>query len=223
MKVQDLMTKNVRTVEAGCSLKDVAALLAEHRIGGVPVLDSAGEAIGVVSKADIVIKERAEPPPRGWHRLFDRAQADEIAAKVSARTAGDAMSSPAVTITPDMPVSIAAERMIEHGINRLPVIKRGELVGIITRHDLVCGFSRADAEIEEEIRADALEGLTWPEAIEVRVSDGEVILRGQADSMFDAESLPVIVRHILGVVSVDAELDTWDIPAERRVTVTTHL
>jgi CBS domain-containing protein len=225
MKVRDLMTTGVRTVRADCSLKDVAAILAEHRIGGMPVVDENGRPIGVITKTDIVIKERAELPERGWRRWFggrDQA-AEEVEAKVHARTAGDAMTSPPVTITPYMPASIAAERMIEHGINRLPVVTRGALVGIISRHDLVRGFSRGDAEIEREIREDTLNGVTGPGGIEMTVLNGEVTLRGHAESMFDAETLPQMIRQVLGVVAVDSELDTWDLPAERRVVVTAHL
>jgi CBS domain-containing protein len=224
VKVEDLMTTGVRTVTPDRTLKDVAALLSEHRIGGLPVVDEHGEPVGVITKADIVIKERGELPQRTWRGWFRRDPgADGLAAKVNARTAGDAMTSPPVTITGDMPVSIAAERMVDHGVNRLPVIRRGQVVGIITRHDLVRAFARGDAEIEREIREDALNGLTWPEAIEVTVRDGEVTLRGQADSLFDAETLPMMIRHILGVVSVDSELNAWDTPAERRVRVTAHL
>jgi CBS domain-containing protein len=223
MKVEDLMTKQVRMVTPARSLKDVAALLSEHRIGGLPVVDEDNEPVGVICKADIVLKERAELPLRRWRPWFRRDRRGELAAKVNARTAGEAMSSPPITITPELPASIAAERMIEHGVNRLPVVRRGKVVGIITRHDLVRGFSRGDAEIEQEIRADALSGLSWPEAIELSVRAGEVTLRGQADSVFDAEALPTMIRHILGVVSVDSELNAWDTPTERRVTVTAHL
>jgi CBS domain-containing protein len=223
MKVEDLMTKQVRTVTPARSLKDVAALLAEHRIGGLPVVDENNEPVGVICKADIVLKERAELPSGGWRRWRRHDEREGLAAKVNARTAGEAMSSPPVTITPEMPASIAAERMIEHGVNRLPVVRRGKIVGIVTRHDLVRGFSRGDAEIEQEIRNDALSGLSWPEAIQLSVRAGEVTLRGQADSVLDAEALPTMIRHILGVVSVDSELRAWDMPAERRVTVTAHL
>ncbi len=166
MKVEELMSKDVQTVTPDRSLKEVAALLARHRIGGLPVVDENDEPVGVICKADIVLKERGEPEPRGWRGWWRPRAPDELAAKVNARTAGEAMSSPPVTITPDMPASIAAERMVEYGVNRLPVIRRGKVVGIITRHDLVREFSRDDAEIEREIREDALNGLTWPEAIE---------------------------------------------------------
>jgi CBS domain-containing protein len=220
MKVEDLMTRNVHAVTRERPLKDVAALLAEHRIGGMPVLDGNRTPVGVITNADIVLKERGptEPPKRG---LFHRKAADDgSTAKAWARTAGDAMSSPAITIAPVMPVASAAEWMIGSGVNRLPVVDaRGRLVGIITRHDLVRVFARSDAEIEREIRDETLSTLSWPEAIEIRVENGEVTLRGQADTVIDAETIPQLVRHVLGVVEVDSELTVWDPARERSLEV----
>jgi len=222
MKVEDLMTRDVRTVGPDTSLKDVAAMLAEHRIGGMPVVDSSCAPLGVVTKADIVLKELAEVPgaKRG---LFGRKKDDGSEAKAAARTAGEAMTAPAVTVSPTMPVSTAAAWMVESGVNRLPVVQRGAVVGIIARHDLVKVFARSDAEIEKEIREDALSGTAWPEAIDVKVCDGEVTLRGQADSIGDAEMLPLQVRHVLGVVAVDSELQAWDSAREKPVKITTHV
>jgi CBS domain-containing protein len=221
MKVEDLMTRDVQTVLPDRSLKDVAAMLAEHRIGGMPVVDEARMPLGVITKADIVLKELADPPTK--RGLFGRKKDDGAETKVAARTAGEAMTAPAVTISPAMPVSTAAAWMVESGINRLPVVQRDALVGIITRHDLVRVFARSDAEIEREIREDALSGIAWPEAIQVEVRNGEVTLRGQADSVDDAEMLPHQVRHILGVVAVDAELQAWDPTREEPIKIATHV
>lgn len=221
MKVEDLMTTNVRAVRPELSLKDAASLLAEHRIGGMPVVDDAGMPVGVISKADIVIKERGEMPKRSWWRFGGGD--DGTAAKVSAQTVGEAMSSPAITIAPDASVSIAADRMVECGVNRLPVVQRDRVVGILTRHDLVRVFARDDAEIEEDIRTDAFEGLTWPDAIQIEVKDGEVTMRGQADTLADAKMLPVQVRHVLGVVSVDSKLSAWDHASEKQVTISSRI
>jgi len=102
-------------------------------------------------------------------------------------------------------------------------VQRGAIVGIITRHDLVKVFARSDAEIEKEIREEALSGTAWPEAIEVKVCDGEVTLRGQADSVGDAEMLPLQVRHVFGVVAVDSELQAWDAAREKPVKITTRV
>jgi len=221
MKVEELMTREVRTVGPDASLKDVALMLAEHRIGGMPVVDGAQAPLGVITKTDIVMKELAEPPvKRGF---FGRQKKDGSEAKAAARTAGEAMTAPAITISPSMPVGTAAAWMVESGINRLPVVQRDALVGIITRHDLVRLFARSDAELEREIREDALAGTAWPDAIQVTVRNGEVMLRGQADTLSDAEALPMQVRQVLGVVAVDSELQAWDASREQPVKITTHL
>jgi CBS domain-containing protein len=219
MKVRDAMTTGVKTVRPDTSLKDAAAILAEHRIGGMPVVDDEGHVLGVVSKADILVKERAESPYRGLHGLLHHGEASAVATKVEARSAGEAMSSPAITVEPSYSVASVAELMIDEGVNRLPVVEDGELVGIITRHDLVRAFVRSDSEIEREIRAEALQGLAWPEALALTVRDGDVTLRGEVDSVFEAEGLPGAIRRIPGVVSVDSELVGWDAESNRKVTV----
>ena len=101
MKVEDLMTTDVRTVGPDASLKDVAALLAEHRIGGVPVVDEGRRPLGVITKADIVMKELADPPVK--RGLFGRKKDDGTEAKVAARTAG--MASLKRSISPSATVA----------------------------------------------------------------------------------------------------------------------
>jgi CBS domain-containing protein len=222
MRVEDVMTRGVRTVTPDSPLKEVAMLLSELRIGGVPVVDAEGAPLGVISKSDILVKEHGEVPRSGWW-IFGRGDDGGAAAKVAAHTAGDAMSAPAITIGPEVPVSIAAERMVSEGIDRLPVVKRGQLVGILARHDLVRLFARSDDELEQEIRSDTLSDIAWPEAIALNVENGEVTLRGQADSRLHAETLPLRVRHVLGVVSVDSELSAWDGARERQIKVTARV
>src|SRR5579872_4038545 len=202
MKIEDLMTRNVRTVTVDHPLKDVAALLAEHGIGGMPVTDEDGRAVGMVCSADIVIKQHAEMPASAHRKLFGRHsdEQDAIASKVSARTAGEAMSSPVIAISPELPTSLAADKMLADGVNRLLVMRNDEIVGIITRHDLVRAFARSDAELEREIRAETARDLSWPDALEISVSGGEVTLRGEVDSVYDAQALPKLVRKLPGVV-----------------------
>ena len=226
MKIEDVMTREVRTVAPECSLKDVAALLAEHGIGGVPVIDEQDNPLGVVTKADIVIKERAEIPEskgRGLRSMFGHSEPNSVAMKVGARTAGEAMSAPPITVSADLPTSLAAEKMLSEGVNRLLVVRRGSLVGILTRHDLVRAFACSDAELEKEIRAEAVSSLSWPDGLELGLHDGEVTLRGEVDSVFDAEVLPRMVRHVLGVVSVDSELRGWDPATKKRVAIIAQL
>jgi CBS domain-containing protein len=223
MKVTDAMTTDVKTVRPATSLKDVAAILSEHRISGAPVVDDAGSLLGVISEADIIVKEGAELPYRGLSSLMHHREAKALATKLEARTAGEAMSAPAITIEGWESLSEAAKFMIEKGVNRLPVVEEGTLVGILTRADLVRAFARSDSEIAREIREDALQGVSFPEDLDMKIENGEVTLRGRVDLKLDAEILPVSIRRVPGVVSVDAELDCWDPEAARKTVVALHL
>lgn len=210
MKVKDVMVTEVTTVAPETSLKDVATILAERGISGLPVVDSGGAVVGVVSEADILLKQTAPEPRRGgvlgW-LLGSPAPED---AKLDARTAGDAMTSPAVTVEPDRPVARAAALMVEKGVNRLPVVRDGELVGIVTRADIVRAFTRDDAEIAREIREDLILKQFWiaPESVTVEVDHGDVKLSGEVEKKSVAELLASFVERVTGVVSVSSSL-SW--------------
>jgi CBS domain-containing protein len=134
----------------------------------------------------------------------------EEAAKLGARSAGEAMTSPAVTIDPGAAVTEAASLMVERGINRLPVVENGKLVGIITRADVVKAFTRDDSELLHEIQEDVILRKFWiaPESVNVTVEDGHVSLSGEVEKQTVAELLASYVEHIPGVVSVRSSL-TW--------------
>jgi CBS domain-containing protein len=210
MKVRDVMTPNVVTVEEDTPLKDVAELLLERKISGVPVVYD-GTVVGVVSETDILYKERgAETERRGtiaW--LFEGPEAEDDD-KLAARTAGQAMTSPPITIKPDRPVARAAAMMLEHRVNRLPVVDHGRLVGLVTRSDLVRAFARSDHEVERSIREDVFLRTLWhsPDAIAIDVSGGEVVLRGEVDSETQADAIQQFTARVPGVVAVDSYL-TW--------------
>jgi CBS domain-containing protein len=216
VKVKDVMTKDPVTVGPDASLKHVADLLIARGITGLPVVGGAGEPVGVVSEADLLVKgagSTAEPRgAHGWRFLFRRAADVETEARLAARTAGEAMSSPAITIGPERQVDEAARTMIEKQVNRLPVIdERGTTIGIVTRADLVRVFSRSDQEIRHEIEHDIIVGTLWtePGRVDVRVHQGEVTLNGRLGNELDAELLPRLVSRVPGVVSVDADL-SWE-------------
>jgi CBS domain-containing protein len=211
MRVEDVMTREVRTVDPATSLKDVARVLTEDGISGVPVVD--GErVVGVVSEADILVKERAINPSRHGLSGLLFSEGVDVGEKLRALTAGEAMTSPAVTITPARPVSEAAGRMIDEQVNRLPVVTDdGVLVGIVTRADLVRAFVRSDAEIAAEIREDVVLRALWivPEQVTVAVEDGAVELSGHVGTRADAELASALTRRVPGVVSVTSNV-TWD-------------
>src|SRR5262249_7019610 len=204
------MTTEVATVGPGTSLKEVARELVERRISGMPVVDDEGHVLGVISEADLIVKERGEPPQRGGllARLLDRDDHDDHA-KLEARVAGEAMTSPAITIESRRLVGAAAALMLDMQINRLPVLKNGQLVGIVTRADLVRAFARAETEIMGEIRSqvDLMQAL-WNDRrhVEVSLDAGEVTLRGTVAKRSGAEILPKVVESVPGVVAVRSDL-----------------
>jgi CBS domain-containing protein len=209
VKVRELMSRDVVAVTLDTPLRDVAKLLIRHGISGVPVCDDHGGLVGVVTEADILRKERGVQPrpggPLAW--LVDGSDVNEMR-KAVARTAGEAMTSPAVTTSPWRTIAEAARLMLEHRVNRLPVLEGNRLAGIVTRADLVRAFSRPDDEIALEITEDAIGDSLWVSRgdVEVDVRDGEVTLRGEVQTRTDAELLARFVSTVPGVVGVRSEL-----------------
>lgn len=210
MKVQEVMTRDVKTVSPEARLKEVAEALVEGRISGMPVVDSSGAVLGVVSEEDIVGKEAGAPPEQS---LLARLLHREGTTKLEARTAAEAMTSPAITIQESREVAEAARTMMEKGVNRLPVVdENGALVGIVTRADLVRAFLRTDAEIERELRENVVLKKLWidPTDLQITVENGEVALRGKVEGKADAELLEYFATRVPGVVSVHSTL-RWTI------------
>jgi CBS domain-containing protein len=205
MRVKELMTRDVLTVTPETPLKYVAALLAEHGISGVPVCDPEGRLLGVVSEADIVYREQGPRQSGLLARLFQRD--DE---KAIARTAGEAMTSPPLTVTPGRPIANVAKMMVKNGVNRLPVVQDDKLIGIVTRADLVRAFLRGDEDIAREIQEDVLEHTLWipSNLVGVEVANGEVTLTGELERRSDAELVPQFVARVPGVLAVTSRL-TW--------------
>jgi CBS domain-containing protein len=209
MLVRDVMTEKVFTVKPDTPLKVVATRMLEYGVSGMPVVD--GESVlGVVSETDVLYKERPAPDRKGLVDWLVHYAEDPPLAKLDARTAGDAMTTPAVTIASGRPLEDAAALMLDLRIDRLPVVDGGYLVGIVTRTDLVRAFTRSDEVIAREIREDGLLRRFWmgPSSVTVEVEQGNVLLEGRVDTEDFAESIVAFTERIPGVVSVESKL-TW--------------
>jgi CBS domain-containing protein len=215
LAVREVMSRPVITVGTETPLKDVARLLIDSGISGVPVVDASGSVLGVISEGDFLVKEQGGKSVH--HRRFasllgDSAETRAQLDKVVARTAGEAMTAPALTIDPARPVHEAAALMTERRINRLPVVDAGKLVGIVTRADLVRAYLRTDAELERTIREDVLLRILWldPAAFKVEVRNGEAIVAGSVDRRSTAEIVAETIRLVPGIV--DAQVDVrWSV------------
>ena len=205
MKVADAMSGDVVTVTPETPLKDAAALLAQHRISGLPVLE-AEAVVGVISEADIVTRSTGRRESRSLLEALVAGDRDE--GNMAAARVGETMSAPAITISPERQVAEAARVMVERGVNRLPVVEGSRLVGILTRADLVRAFVRPDEELEREIRSDVAETALWIDSpsLDVTVDRGAVRLAGEVERRADAELLELFTAAVPGVVSVDSQL-----------------
>ncbi len=214
MKVSDVMTRQVLTARPEMSLRDLALLLSEHRISGMPVLDASGSVVGIVSEADILAKERGNRPAHAsmvsW--LFgERVAADELR-RHAATTVGEAMTSPAITIDQDRPLREAAALMLDRGVNRLPITADGRLVGILTRADLVRAYIRRDDEALDTIRDQVLRRTMWldPDDMVVEVREGIARVAGTVDRRSTAAIIERLVGLVDGVDGVVSDL-VWEL------------
>ena len=167
-----------------------------------PVITDAGKVVGVVSEADLLYKVADPSPPSGLIRLRWKLREES---KVNAITAGQLMTSPAVSIQPTAPVAIAARVMQERRVRRLPVVARdGLLIGIVSRTDLLSVYERPDGDIRDEILREiiAREFRLDPAEFEVTASSGVVTLAGRLARLDTAVALLSRVRHAEGVVAI---------------------
>lgn len=215
-RVEDVMTRDVVTVQATAEYKDIVAVMRDRRVSAVPVLDSAGRLAGVVSEADLLLKEVGVQALGGY--LISTGRRGEQA-KAAGVTAAELMSTPAVTIGPRETVAAAARRMHDRRVKRLPVVDdAGRLAGIVSRVDVLSVFARADSEIRDEIvkKIIAEDFALDPSTFDVKVSSGIVTVAGQAESRAVAAQLADAVRHVEGVVDLRDRLTSE--PADKPVT-----
>jgi len=216
--VRDVMTTRVVAVRKNATFKDIASLLTEYRVSAFPVLDDEGKVIGVVSEADMLSKE-ALVAAMGVQavrlgRIAGSPYHDEFA-KAAAVTAGDLMTKPPVVVTPDEPVTSAARLMYHGRVKRLPVVgEKGQLVGIVSRADVLSVYSRPDAEIQQEITKNVIlnEFFANPDHFTVTVKDGIVTLEGYPENTARGRDIVAEAWHVEGVVSVR---DRLTYPEER--------
>jgi len=204
-RVRDVMRTEAVTVEEGTPARGIARLISEYRVSALPVLAGQGKVIGVVSEADLI-------------RSADRRRA--ILARLPGRsgepdsdTAAQLMTSPAITIDPDAPLAAAARLMDQRRLRMLPVVNSaGDLLGVVSRRNLLSIFLRPDEEIAGEVRA-VLGDILFIDSGTVTVSaqDGVVTLAGQVEQEDSRRAAVQLAGEIDGVLSV---IDKLSAPPE---------
>jgi CBS domain-containing protein len=206
--VADVMSRHNFCVRSTTSLREVVDLMATYDLGALPVIDSEGLPVGVVSATDLLPREQAVMPLPRHTWAVGGPRLDHEGGRIATR-AGDIMSTPALTIPVEAPVAFAARRLQEGGVRQLVVIDgQGRVRGMVSRADLLRVFARSDTEI----RRDIVDGVIarWlrldPSGIDVSVHEGSVVLSGRLDSAADQRVLLQLTGGVEGVLDVASAL-----------------
>jgi CBS domain-containing protein len=207
--VRDVMTRTVVVVPVSGTCKEMAGLMNKYRVSALPVVDEDGRIRGIVSEADLLLKE--DPDLQAEQPLIQRRRHRAERAKAAGLTAGDVMTAPVYTVGADDTVVEAARTMHDRGVKRLPVVdENGHVLGILSRADLIKLLLRADDEIALEIRRDLLSRALSidPREVRVQVCDGVVHLEGELENESLVGILIELVRRVEGVIGVESRL-SW--------------
>jgi CBS domain-containing protein len=204
-RVRDVMRTSAVAVERRTPAREIARLMSEHRVSAVPVLAGRGRVLGVVSEADL---------------LRSRARRRALLARLSGRsgrrdgdTAAELMTSPAITVHPDAPLAAAARLMDQRRLRMLPVVNpAGDLVGVVSRRNLLSIFLRPDEEIAGEVRAVLSDVLLIDDGtVTVSAQDGVVTLSGPAEQEDSRQAAVRLAGEVDGVLTV---IDKLSAPPE---------
>jgi CBS domain-containing protein len=223
MRVSDIMTHPVITVTPDMTVGEAAELMIQHRISGLPVVDKAGEVVGIVTEGDLL--RRAEigterRRPRWLEFLIAPGRLASEYAHTHGRRVAEVMTDTVQFVAPDDAVADVVALMERRRIKRVPVVERGRLVGIVSRANLVRALlhnlphgevspTPSDQEIRARILAEIAQQPWGPRAsVDVRVENGVVELHGAVIDDRERPALRVLAENVPGVREVRDHL-TW--------------
>jgi CBS domain-containing protein len=219
MKARDVMVAPVITVKSHSTAKEVAKTLVDRRISAVPVVDDAGKLVGIISEGDLM--HRAEIGTERRYQWWPRLVKGDVSLpfgyiKAHARRAADIMTQNVFTATPETPLDEIAVLLERNSIKRVPIVRDGRLVGIVSRANLVQALATiprgleiplSDSRIREELLSH-LKGQPWADThlFNVTVTDGVVSLWGLANSETERTAIRVAAEATPGVRGVNNHL-----------------
>lgn len=218
MRARDIMTTNVVTVTPETSVPAIAELLLSRNISGVPVTDENGAVVGIVTEGDLIQQgESGATHTSWWLRLFgDSADTAGHYIKTHGKNAADVMTRTVMTMEEDALIGDIARAMAERHIKRIPIVADGQLVGIVSRSNLLrgvltretdTGSSTDDREIKDTIlKAVNEQGWVTHGTLNVIVSAGGVELWGWVESAAERRALTLLAQDVKGVSRVEDHL-----------------
>jgi CBS domain-containing protein len=220
MRALDVMVQDVVTVRRDTGVAEAIKLLAEHDVSALPVLDENGALVGMLSEADLIrrVEIGTEKHRPWWVEAVTGAStlATEFA-KSHGKRVGEVMATRVISVSEDAPLSEIAAVLERNRIKRVPVVKDGKLVGIVSRANLIQALasvvSRIDQhdETDRQIRLDLLARLqeqTWTDfgSRNITVSGGVVHLWGLVGSEAERKALCALAECTPGVSEVSDEM-----------------
>lgn len=217
MKARDIMTREVLTIGPDTPVAEIAKMLLERRISGVPVIAD-GEIVGIVSEGDLIHRWEIGTDKRAgswWLKLFGGDQSPVDFIKIHGLSARDVMTRPAITVTEDAPLNQIADLFESRHIKRVPVTRDGKLVGIVSRANLVQALAAASipavtaaARDDDTIRDELMQTLNaqpwWhPHTSHVIVSEGVVHIWGLNGTVDAHEAARIAALNVAGVHQVE--------------------
>lgn len=219
MRAHEIMSRHVITIDPDALVTDAIATMLSHRIGGLPVVDSAGKLVGILSESDFVRRAElgTERKPNRWLALLACTERDALDfARQHGRRVRQVMSPNPIAIAEDTSLEQIVRLMESHGIRRFPVMRNEKIVGMVTRSDFMTalanlsldaiGFSDDDNETRRSVVA-ALSQPSWrPRGLNVTVHQGVVTLRGTMRSDNARKAAIVAAENVRGVRRVEDQL-----------------
>jgi len=222
MLARDIMTRTITTVQPQTPLADAIARMVNARVSGLPVLNEAGQLVGILTEGDLLrrVETHTEISRPGWlELLLGPAKLAREYVHSRGREVGDVMTPAVVNISEDTSLTDAVKLMEKKHIKRLPVLKDGALVGLVSRSDIVralgqamqAGMEPCAPTTDAAIRAallDELARVPWANAhnCNVRVKDGVVTLEGVIFTESVRPAISVAAQDIPGVKAVEDQM-----------------
>jgi CBS domain-containing protein len=216
----DVMTRSILSVAPDASLVEAIRLMLDNRVSGLPVIDEAGQLVGILTEGDLLRRGETgteRQRPRWLEILMGPGRLASEYVRTHGRKIDDLMTREPISVAPEAPLDEIVKLMERHRIKRVPVIERDKLVGIVSRADLLRALARrldeqtagvvGDDDIRERILA-VLAKASWVprDGIEIRVENGVVNLNGVILDENEREALRVAAENVPGVRAVEDHL-----------------
>ncbi len=221
MNASDVMTAGVITVAPDANIQMAARTMLEKRISALPVVDQGGKLIGIISEGDLIRRTEVgtEASNSWWLRLlYDNEKLATQFVKAHGVRVADVMSRDVVTAAPETPLAEIARLLEKNRIKRVPILKDGKLVGVVSRANLLQALASAKPAfdgkltVSDNLLRDNILNRLWdqpwahPGMINVIVSSGVVDLWGTISSDTERKALKILVSETPGVVTVNDHL-----------------